>query len=349
MNERINSFNRYRRQTRLDLIGEKGQNMLADAKVLIVGIGGLGCPAAQYLTAAGVGSIGLMDHDIVQPSNLHRQCLYRESDVGKPKAECAKHALEALNSDIQLTAISEQLSTDNAIDLFEHYDLVIDGSDNFQTKYLINDASVLTDTPWIYASIYKFQGQMSVFNYQNGPTYRCLFPTTTSRNVSCEEVGVIGPLPGVLGTMQAAEAIKIIVGVKNVLSDKLKVIDLISHQDQLITVERDSDQIDHVRERGLKPEKITCQLDDDEHFYLDVRDPNETPDLQTDHIINIPMSQLEEQHAKIPSDRPVYVVCQTGKRSAKAVEVLRKKFGFTNVTNVDGGIEAIMNKKETYA
>lgn len=349
MDVNVNVQDRYRRQISLGDIGEGGQKKLDEAKVLIVGVGGLGCPAAQYLAAAGVGSIGLMDHDFVQPSNLHRQCLYRESDVGKSKAGSAAHVLDELNSSIRITAIQERLTADNVLTFFNQYDIVIDGSDNFQTKYLINDASILTGTPWIYASIYKFQGQISVFNYQNGPTYRCLFPTSTHRNVSCEEVGVIGPLPGVLGTMQASEAIKMIVQNETILAGKLKVIDLMSHQDQLISVERKDAEIDRVKQRGLIQESLICRPENTERYYLDVRDPDEEPQLEADHVLNIPMSQLEDQYDRIPSDHPIYVVCQTGNRSARAVEMLRKKYGFTNLTNMDGGIEAIMNKKESYA
>ncbi|WP_340102906.1 HesA/MoeB/ThiF family protein [Rhodohalobacter sp. 8-1] len=342
---------RYSRQERLPEVGIDGQKALSGARVLIVGMGGLGCPAAQYLAAAGVGSLGLMDHDTVNLSNLHRQILFRENDIGQPKAELAKQALQRINSEIEITAIPDWLTDENAVELFESHDLVIDGSDNFRTKYLINDASIMTDTPWIYASIYKFQGQISVFNYQNGPSYRCLFPTTTNRNVSCEEVGVMGPLPGVLGTMQASESIKMILNTGGVLSGKLKLIDLKTHKDQLIEIQRNDAEIKKVKHRGIKIEIFRCSLDSGNTFYLDVRDPFEEPQLDAMKVINIPMSRLDEKQSDIPDDQPVHVICQTGKRSRQAIEQLQTKYGFTNLVNVEGGIQAIMkkNKQETHA
>lgn len=343
-----NGLEKYSRQIKLPEVGSSGQEKLGNAKVLIVGMGGLGCPAAQYLVAAGVGTLGLMDHDLVNLSNLHRQILYTESDIGKPKVDIAKTALQKLNSDVNLITISERLNENNALSLFEDYDLIIDGSDNFQTKYLINDACVLTHKPWIYASIYKYQGQLSVFNYENGPTYRCLFPTTTNRNVSCEEVGVIGVLPGVLGTLQAAEAIKIVLNTGSILSDKLKVIDLLTHQDQMINLQRNEEQIEKVKNRGLKPEIIHCELASTDKLYLDVREPYEEPQPQNSNILSIPLNQLEKRHLEIPKDQQVYVVCQSGIRSMKAIEYLKANYGFTNLVNVEDGIQSIL-KQENYA
>lgn len=350
MNRNDSSY-RFSRQVRLSEVGPGGQKALSNASVLIVGMGGLGCPTAQYLAAAGIGTLGLMDLDTVNSSNLHRQILYRENDVGLPKAETAKRALCKINSEIEIIAITDWLTEDNAVELFKSYDIVIDGSDNFRTKYLINDASVLTDTPWIYASIYKFQGQLSVFNYKGGPTYRCLFPATNDRNVSCEEVGVMGPLPGVLGTMQASEAIKIILKNSNVLSGKLKVIDLMSHRDQLIEFQRNESEIEKVKNRGIISEIYRCTPEVGDEFYLDVRDPFEEPQLDAMNSINIPMSRLDEKQSDIPTDQPVHVICQTGKRSRQAIEQLQIKYGFTNLVNVDGGIQAIMkkNKQESHA
>lgn len=294
---------KYSRQIKLSEVGSAGQEKLGNARILIVGMGGLGCPAAQYLAAAGVGTLGLMDHDLVNLSNLHRQILYTESDVGKPKVEIAKATLQRLNSDVNLISIPERLDEQNALSLFEEYDLIIDGSDNFLTKYLINDASVLTNKPWIYASIYKYQGQLSVFNYEDGPTYRCLFPTTTNQNVSCEEVGVIGVLPGVLGTLQATEAIKMILKAGNVLSGKLKIIDLLTNRDQIISLQRNDEEVEKVKNRGLKPEIIECELESKDNLYLDVRDPFDEPKPRNSNVLSIPMNQLEERHHEIPKDR----------------------------------------------
>ncbi len=339
---------KYSRQIKLPEVGSAGQEKLGNAKILIVGMGGLGCPAAQYLVAAGVGTLGLMDFDLVNLSNLHRQILYTESDVGKPKVEVAKTALQKLNSDVNLISIPKRLDENNALKLFEKYDLIIDGSDNFQTKYLINDASVLTNKPWIYASIYKYQGQLSVFNYEGGPTYRCLFPTTTNQNVSCEEVGVIGVLPGVLGTLQATEAMKMILNTGSVISGKLKIIDLLSHQDQVINFQRNEELIDRVRNRGLKPEIIKCELVSNDKLYLDVRDLFEEPKPRNSNVLCIPLNQLEDRLHEIPKDQQVHVFCQSGIRSKKAIEYLSSNFGFTNLVNVDDGIQSIL-KQETHA
>lgn len=340
-----NGLEKYSRQIKLPEVGVTGQEKLGSAKILIVGMGGLGCPAAQYLVAAGVGSLGLMDHDLVNLSNLHRQILYKESDIGKTKIDVAKTALQKLNSDVNLISISERLDENNALPLFEKYDFIIDGSDNFQTKYLINDACVLTNKPWIYASIYKYQGQLSVFNYENGPTYRCLFPTTMNRNVSCEEVGVIGVLPGILGTLQATEAIKMILQTGDILSGKLKVIDLLTHQDQMINLQRNEEQVEKVKNRGLKPEIIRCELASTDKLYLDVRDPYEEPRPQNPNILSIPLNQLEDRHHEIPTDQQVYVFCQSGIRSMKAVEYLHANYGFTNLVNVEDGIQSILKQE----
>lgn len=338
---------KYSRQIKLPEVGSAGQEKLGNSKVLIVGMGGLGCPAAQYLAAAGVGTLGLMDHDLVNLSNLHRQILYGEADVGKPKVEIAKSALQKLNSDVNLISIPERLDENNALSLFEEYDLIIDGSDNFQTKYLINDACVLTNKSWIYASIYKYQGQLSVFNYENGPTYRCLFPTTTNQNVSCEEVGVIGVLPGVLGTLQATEAIKMILKTGSVISGKLKIIDLLTNQDQLINLQRNTEQVQKVKNRGLKPEIIECELDSADKLYLDVREPFEEPRPQNANIISIPLNQLKNRYQEIPKDRQVHVFCQVGIRSKNAIEYLSDNFGFTNLVNVDDGIQSILKQESS--
>jgi adenylyltransferase/sulfurtransferase len=337
-----NQINRYSRQTKLPEVGSEGQAKLRAASVLIVGVGGLGCPVAQYLVAAGVGTLGLIDNDLVDITNLHRQILFTENDLGKPKAEVAKEFLQKIDSKTEIHAYPERLTAANAITLFKKYDLVIDGTDNFQSKYLINDACLLTYKPWVYASIYKFQGQLSVFNYQNGPTYRCLFPKVPVQDISCETTGVIGVLPGVLGTLQAAEAIKVIIGLGTVLTGKLKIVDLLSMQDQLIFFERNDEQVKLVRERGLIEESVHCQLQHNDKMYLDVREPFEEPQPYSAQILRIPMNQLKQRYAEIPLDQEVYVYCQSGIRSKKAIQVLKEEYGFNNLINVEGGIQTIL-------
>lgn len=333
---------RYDRQIKLDEVGEAGQRKLQSARVLIVGVGGLGCPAALYLTAAGVGNIGLIDHDKVDESNLHRQVLFTENDIWKNKAEAAKRALQDRNSTIAIEAYAEQLSLENALDLFENYDLILDGTDNFQTKYLINDACIKLDKPFVGASIYKYQGQLSVFNYKGDPSYRCLYPTHHYKdNSNCEETGVLGALPGILGTLQAAETLKLILGIGSVLSGKLKIIDTLTMQDQLIAFQRNDDEVNRVKAEPLKLEEAICTIKDQDRIYLDVREPFEQPRPTNDHVLQIPLNELKTRHEEIMRDKKVYVYCQSGIRSKKAIALLEKEYGFDNLVDA-GGIEELL-------
>jgi len=334
---------RYDRQIKLDEVGFSGQEKLRNASVLIVGVGGLGCPAAQYLTGAGVGKIGLVDHDKVSITNLHRQVLYDEFDVGRPKAQVAKEKLQRLNREIELVALEEALTMKNAEKLFNLYDLIIDGTDNFETKYLINDACILTGKAWIYASIYKNEGQLSVFNYQNGPSYRCLFPKTTRQNVSCEATGVLGVTPGLLGMLQAAEALKIILNAGNVLSGKLKLINILYGTEQVLNIQKSPEEIEKIKNEGIIPVRIDCELKDTGKTYLDVREAFEQPKVNSEKVIHIPLGKLKDRLKEIPDIEEVLVFCQTGKRSREAVRMLQKDFGFRNLKNVEGGIEKIID------
>ncbi|WP_420577239.1 ThiF family adenylyltransferase [Ekhidna sp.] len=335
--------NRYDRQMKLPEIGVAGQEKLQKASILIVGVGGLGCPAAQYLTAAGVGRIGLLDHDQVDITNLHRQVLFSEKNVGQPKAEVAKAVLSKRNSDVSFDVHVKRLDETNAMDLLKDYDIILDGTDNFQTKYLINDACVLLDKPFVGASIYKYQGQLAVFNYQNGPTYRCLYPKHNFKdNNNCEDTGVLGVLPGVMGVMQATEALKMVLGIGNVLSGTLKLVDTLSSSDQLIRFKRNESQVGMVKNRPLQLEQITCELIDSNKMYLDVRELYEEPQAHQKGVLQIPLNQLKDRSEEIPTDQEVYVFCQSGIRSKKAINLLEKEFGFTNLVDVEGGIESII-------
>lgn len=333
---------RYSRQIKLPEVGTEGQEKIRKAKVLIVGMGGLGCPVAQYLGAAGVGTLGLMDHDRVDWSNLHRQILYGAADVGKPKAETAKEKLQLQNENIRFEAYTEGLNQGNAQQVIKKYDVVVDGTDNFQAKYLINDACLLAQKPWVYASIYKYEGQLSVFNYQNGPSYRCLFPKIPQADISCEETGVIGVLPGILGTYQAAEVLKIILGIGNVLSGKLKIINTLSMQEQMITFQRNEAEINQMLQRGIIAESINCNFSDPDKIYLDVREFHEQPDPDHEVVLKIPMNQLRERYGEIPWEKTVHVYCQSGVRSRKAIQFLQEKYGFKNLINVEGGIQSLL-------
>ena len=337
----MESFERYSRQIQLSEIGIKGQQKLAQARVLIIGVGGLGCSTAQHLVAAGVGTIGLLDYDLVDISNLNRQILYSELDIGKRKVEAAKQALYKLNDQVQLIPYFEELSFKRAISLFRDYDIIIDGTDNFQTKYMINDACVLTNTPWVYASVYKYQGQLSVFNYKKGPTYRCLYPNISSGNITCEEIGVLGALPGILGSLQAVEALKIILEIGQVLSGKLLILDLLTMQKQLISFTRNEDQIELAKNYQNAIEKNKGNFDACEKVYLDVRGMVESTITNDKNVIHIPVNQLNKRHNEIPRDVPIHVYCQYGTRSREAIKMLSENFGFQNLINVNGGIESL--------
>lgn len=336
-------MSRYDRQIKLTEVGQKGQERLRNAKVLIVGVGGLGCPAAMYLVGAGVGRIGLMDHDRVDISNLHRQVLFQESDVGRSKASVAKERLEKQNREVQFEVYEEPLTVENAEDTIKQYDIVLDGTDNFETKYLINDACILTDKPWVFASIYKNEGQLSVFNYKNGPTYRCVFPKSTRQNISCETTGVLGVLPGILGTLQAAEVIKIILGAGELLSGKLKLINMMQASEQTININKRPEEVEKIRKGGIAPVYIDCDLKDKEQWYLDVREAFEQPKPKGKKVLSIPLGDLTSRYREIPDNQEVFVFCQSGKRSKNAIEILKNEFGFHNLKNVEGGIETIID------
>ena len=336
-------MSRYDRQIQLTEVGPEGQEKLRNAKILLVGVGGLGCPAAMYLVGAGVGTIGLMDHDKVDMSNLHRQVLFQELDVGQSKAAVAKQRLAKQNSEVKFEVYEEPLTIENAETIIQQYDLVLDGTDNFETKYLINDACILTNKPWVFASIYKNEGQLSVFNYKNGPTYRCLFPKSTRQNISCEATGVLGVLPGILGTLQAAEVLKIILGVGEVLSGKLKLINMIQASEQTININKRSEEVEKIRKNGVAPVYIDCDLKHKDQWYLDVREVFEQPKPKGKKVLNIPLGDLASRYKEIPNNQDVFVFCQSGKRSKHAIEILKNEFGFHNLKNVEGGIETIID------
>ena len=231
---------RYQRHLTLPEFGESAQLNLKQAKVLVVGAGGLGCPALQYLAAAGVGTLGIVDDDVVSLSNLQRQILFTEADVGRGKAELAAAKLQAMNPHIRCVPYATRLIPDNALELIGEYDVIVDGSDNFPTRYLINDACVLANKPLIYGALYTFQGQASVFNFEGGPTYRCLFPEPPRPEdaPNCSEIGVVGVLPGLIGVIQATEAIKVISGVGQPLSGNLLTLDALTMTQRLIRFQR---------------------------------------------------------------------------------------------------------------
>lgn len=339
---------RYLRHILLKEIGETGQLKLKQAKVLVIGAGGLGCPALQYLTAAGVGKIGIIDDDLVDRSNLQRQILFSEKNVGEPKVIAAKNRLQEMNSSTELVDYKERLSAKNALSLFSKYDIIVEGSDNFTTKYLANDAAVLAKKPLVFGSIFKFDGQVSVFNYKNGPTYRCLFPEPGSAEemLSCSEVGVLGILPGIIGNLQANEVLKIILGVGNVLSGKLLLFDALEMQFRIFPFSTNSDiVITALEESGiscgttmLKSISYQQYLSAPEKFTLvDVRSEKERA---ISHIggIHIPLPELRDRHRELSSHNNLLIYCSSGSRSTTAIFKLKEYFREKEMYNLEGGL-----------
>ena len=333
-------MNRYSRHIILSEIGQEGQDKLSKAKVLVIGAGGLGCPVLQYLTAAGIGTLGIMDFDVVEMSNLQRQVLFGTSSLGENKAEAAKKRLEDLNDSISIIAYPEKLTHKNAINLFNQYDIIVDGSDNFATRYLVNDASVITNKPLVFGAIYKFEGQVSVFNYNNGPSYRCLFPTSPEKGAvpNCSEIGVLGVLPGIIGTMQANEVLKIILGLGQPLSGKLLCYNALNSQTITLNINRSTSEIETIL--GKKDSfhtqyiKEICEIEIDTISIaevinqtniqiIDVRETHETPKVKGLEVISIPLSKLETQLEKINPEKKKVIFCQSGIRSKKAVSILK--------------------------
>ncbi|MBD2770387.1 molybdopterin-synthase adenylyltransferase MoeB [Hymenobacter sp. BT664] len=350
---------RYSRHLLLPEVGEVGQHKMKAARVLVVGCGGLGCPVLQYLAAAGVGTLGLLDFDTVDESNLQRQVLYATADVGRPKAVVAAEKLSAQNPFIELRTHQLHLSAANALALLAGYDLVVDCSDNFATRYLVNDACVILGKPLVFGAIFKFEGQVSVFNYQNGPTYRCLYPEPPAPGEapSCAEIGVLGVLPGLVGTLQAAEALKIILGLGEVLSGRLLVVDTLGMRFQTIRFralaanrERVALAPDYAAFCGeaapeaapaRAPEISADDLKAWQHSdrplqLLDVREPSEHARRHIGGWL-LPLGQLAGRLTELSTEVPVVVHCASGVRSQQAAQLLLSR-GFREVYSLRNGL-----------
>ena len=350
---------RYNRHIKLNEVGEQGQLKLKRAKVLVVGAGGLGCPALQYLAAAGVGTIGIIDFDKIELSNLQRQVLFTTNDIGKNKAQVASEKLIELNPLLNVIVYPERLTTKNAIELFRQFDIVIDGSDNFSTRYLVNDAAIITHTPLVYGAVYKFEGQVSVFNYQNGPSYRCLYPEPPALGSvpNCSDVGVLGVLPGLIGVHQANETIKIILGIGKTLSGQLLIINALTNESLKLSIQKNQVEYDKVLRSESEFESIDydvfCgiqQIDNEIDSFelkqmltqqrisiIDVREPHELPKFEELNAINIPLGRISEEEIALPINNQIVVYCQHGIRSKTAIDILKTR-GFKNLTNLKGGI-----------
>lgn len=360
---------RYSRHLIMPEVGVEGQRKLKKAKVLCIGAGGLGSPAALYLAAAGVGTLGLVDFDAVDFSNLQRQVLFSTDDVGRPKIKAAADRLKGLNPNIRIIGHETALNSSNALDIFRDYDVIVDGTDNFPTRYLTNDACVLLGKPNVYGSIFRFDGQVSIFATKGGPCYRCLYPEPPPPGLvpSCAEGGVLGVLPGVVGTIQATEAIKLVLGAGDPLIGRLLLFDALQMKFRTLKLQRDPNcpvcgdnptvkqLIDYEQFCGITPQvkaadsgkvapeleisvtDLKSRLDKGDIWLLDVREPREYEITRIAGSTLIPLGELPKRLDEIPKDRDVAVHCKSGVRSAKAVNLLKEK-GFSRVQNVRGGI-----------
>ena len=324
-------LNRYNRQMILPELGPAGQEKLKAAKVLVIGAGGLGCPVLQYLAAAGIGTIGIVDDDVVELSNLHRQILYNHTDIRQPKAKIAAAKLQLLNPHVGLSAYHERFRADNAVNICEDYDLVIDCSDNFTTRYLVNDTCVALGKTLIFGSILQFEGQVAVFNHQGGANYRDLYPAPPTENINCVEGGVIGILPGLIGLYMTNEALKLICGVGEILAGKLMTVNALNNAVLVFKI-ASKKPTDTAKPAPAKTDKALPEIDNttldrwletnaDEVFLIDVRESYEHEEGNIGGI-NLPLYELRESLAAIPKNKKVVCYCQTGQRSKMAVQLL---------------------------
>ena len=361
-------FERYRRHLSLPQLGVEGQRALLGGRVLLVGVGGLGCPVAQYLAAAGVGTLGLVDCDVVAASNLQRQILYGVADIGRPKLEVAKERIEALNPDVRVELHPVALRSDNAMAILAAYDVVVDGTDNFPTRYLTNDACVLLGKPNVHGSIFRFDGQATVFDARYGPCYRCLYPEPPPPGAvpSCAEGGVLGVLPGLVGAIQATETVKLLAGIGEPLYGRLLRYDALRLQFDEFRLKKDADcpvcgvqpsirelidyegfcgvpaleEANQVREMTAA-EVAAARARGEEFLLLDVREPQEHRTARIGDSLLLPLGELEARAGELEAwrGRRIVIHCHHGRRSAMACEIL-ERHGFPDVWNLAGGIEA---------
>ncbi|MBI4455212.1 MAG: molybdopterin-synthase adenylyltransferase MoeB [Acidobacteria bacterium] len=357
---------RYSRHLIMPEVAMEGQKKLKAASVLLIGAGGLGSPSALYLAAAGVGRIGIVDFDVVDFSNLQRQILHSTDDVGKSKLDSARERIRQINPNVQVDVYETRLSSQNALKLFKEYDIIVDGTDNFPTRYLVNDACVLSGKPNVYGSIFRFEGQASIFAASDGPCYRCLYPEPPPPGLvpSCAEGGVLGILPGIVGTIQAAETIKLILGTGEPLVGRLLLFDALqmkfrelklrknpecpacgTHEIQtLIDYEQFCGVVPEQESAGVSPWEITPfelkeRLDRGEKiFVLDVREPQEYQICRLPGSYLIPLGELPKRVHELNSADEIVIHCKLGSRSARAVEFLRQA-GFRKLKNLKGGID----------
>jgi molybdopterin/thiamine biosynthesis adenylyltransferase/rhodanese-related sulfurtransferase len=344
---------RYARQTQLVNFGEAAQQKLRNAKVLVVGAGGLGVPVLQYLTGMGIGTLGVIDMDTISLSNLHRQVLYAEKEVGQSKVITAVNKLQALNQEVAFQTYDEAITPQNALTVIGDYDLVIDATDNFSTRYLLNDACVILNKPLIYGAVQQYEGHVSVFNYQGGPTYRCLYPTPPSAGEipDCNTAGVLGIVPGIVGSQQALQAVKVITGVGQTLSGYLQIFDFLQDEQYKMKLKTNpqNKQINTLQATYDAPVCNTVLLLSVEELYdwyesgkafqlIDVREPVEFEEEHLQGALSIPLLQLKPAELTVNIDLPVVTFCEKGARSNKAAQMLQKQYLSANIYSVLGGM-----------
>ncbi|MDR5725895.1 MAG: molybdopterin-synthase adenylyltransferase MoeB [Terriglobia bacterium] len=367
-------MSRYSRHLILPEVGEAGQLKLKAARVLCIGAGGLGAPLTMYLAAAGVGTLGIVDFDVVEASNLHRQVIHGTSDVGRPKLDSAEDSLKAINPNVKIVKFETRLTSENAMQIFKDFDIIADGTDNFPTRYLVNDACVLSDKPNVYASIFRFEGQASVFGAAGGPCYRCLYPEPPPPGLvpSCAEGGVLGILPGLLGIVQATEVIKLILGEGEPLVGRLLLVDTLAMRFRELKLHKnpecpscgaqptvtsliDYEQFCGLSSKSTPPAEMLngipqMQVEDlkrrmdaaEDLFLLDVREPYEFAIAQLGgHLI--PLNDLPQRVRELDASREIIVHCKMGGRSQIAAEFLAQN-GFKRIHNLAGGIAAWSEK-----
>jgi molybdopterin/thiamine biosynthesis adenylyltransferase/rhodanese-related sulfurtransferase len=370
----VDEVKRYSRHLIIPEIGMTGQKRLKNAKVLCVGAGGLGSPALLYLAAAGVGTLGIIDFDTVDESNLQRQIIHGQSDIGRPKAESARDSIREINPYVNVVLYEEALSTENAMEIFSEFDLIVDGTDNFATRYLVNDACVLLGKPYVWGSIFRFDGQASVFWAEYGPCYRCLYPDPPPPGMvpSCAEGGVLGVLCGSIGSIQVTEAIKLITGVGDSLSGRLMIYDALEMSYRTVRVRKDPEcaicgknptitqLIDYEAFCGVVSEdaqqaasgstitatELKNMIDNGDNIFLvDVREPNEYEIVSIPGSVLIPKDQFLTGAAleRLPQDKRIVLHCKSGARSAEALAVV-KNAGFSDAVHVGGGVLAWVNQ-----
>lgn len=361
---------RYSRHLLMPEVGLKGQIKLKNSSALVIGTGGLGSPVALYLAAAGIGRIGLVDYDVVDSSNLQRQVIHGTSTVGRLKVESARDRLQDLNPDIQVDVYNEPFTSENAMRIAKEYDILIDGTDNFPTRYLTNDVAVFLGKPNVYGSIFRFDGQVSVFHAEEGPCYRCLFPEPPPPGLvpSCAEGGVLGVLPGTIGTLQATEAIKVLLGIGEPLIGKLLLYNALDMSFEFVKLKKNpncrvcgpnadiKELIDYEEFCGvpghhaddtsagadwdISPAEMKTRLErDPDLVLLDVREPHELEISAIEGAKNIPLGEIAQRMSELDSAKEMIVFCKRGSRSARAIEILSSA-GFKKMKNLKGGINA---------